>query len=114
MAQYNVANFKTLYGSSGTVFPDNTTGEISEGDMRQFGEDIADSFGNLLTSPPIRYGGTWAFPAGAFPVAANAGTLYITTAAKGAIGDADYVPSGAWLISTINGASSFSDYSYKL
>jgi len=36
--------YKTLYGSSGTTFPDNTTAEISEGDMRTFGEDNADTF----------------------------------------------------------------------
>lgn len=43
MAQLSRTNFKSLYGSSGTTFPDNTTGEISESDMRQFGEDDADS-----------------------------------------------------------------------
>jgi hypothetical protein len=43
MAVLNKAAFEALYGTSGTVFPDNTTGEISEGDMRQFGKDIADS-----------------------------------------------------------------------
>jgi hypothetical protein len=49
MAVLNKAAFEALYGTSGTVFPDNTTGEISEGDMRQFGKDIADS----LFNPPI-------------------------------------------------------------
>jgi hypothetical protein len=44
MAQRTITQFKALYGSSGTLFPDNTTGEISEGDVRAFGEDIADSF----------------------------------------------------------------------
>jgi hypothetical protein len=44
MAERTKAQFKALYGSSGTIFPDNTTGEISEEDMRNFGEDIADSF----------------------------------------------------------------------
>jgi hypothetical protein len=47
MAQLNKTSFKALYGSSGTTFPDNTTEEISEGDMRQFGEDQADSFMTL-------------------------------------------------------------------
>ncbi len=45
----NRVSFKNKYGSTGTVFPDNTTGEISEGDMRNFGEDLADSHFNLQT-----------------------------------------------------------------
>ncbi len=44
MAVRTFAQFKALYGTSGSVFPDNTTGDISEGDVRSFGEDIADSF----------------------------------------------------------------------
>jgi hypothetical protein len=46
MAIRTITQFKALYGNSGTLFPDNTTGEISEGDVRAFGEDIADSFLN--------------------------------------------------------------------
>jgi hypothetical protein len=46
MAIRTITQFKALYGNSGTVFPDNTTGDISEGDVRAFGEDIADSFLN--------------------------------------------------------------------
>ena len=46
MAQLDDNAFKTLYGASGTTFPDNTTGQISEGDMRDFGRDISDSFVN--------------------------------------------------------------------
>lgn len=53
MATYTVAQFKVLYGLLGAIFPDNTSGEISEGDMRQFGEDIADSFSNLISSSYI-------------------------------------------------------------
>lgn len=45
--------YKTLYGASGTVFPDNTTGEISEGDMRDFGEDGADSFAMMDDFAPL-------------------------------------------------------------
>jgi hypothetical protein len=44
MSQLSKSTYKALYGSTGTTFPDNTTEEISEGDMRQFGEDQADSF----------------------------------------------------------------------
>jgi hypothetical protein len=36
--------YKILYGSSGSQFPDNTTGLITEPIMRQFGEDQPDSF----------------------------------------------------------------------
>jgi hypothetical protein len=43
MALLDKTAFEALYGSSGSTFPDNTTGDISEGDMRQFGQDIADS-----------------------------------------------------------------------
>jgi hypothetical protein len=46
MSQRSVSQFKALYGSTGTTFPDNTTQEISEADMRQFGEDIPDSYYN--------------------------------------------------------------------
>lgn len=47
MSQLNTTSFKNLYGASGTVFPDNTTQEISEGDMRTFGENVADSYLNI-------------------------------------------------------------------
>lgn len=56
MATYNITQFKSLFGLSGTVFPDNTTGQISEEDMRQFGEDIADSLlfnSDLLTNTSV-------------------------------------------------------------
>jgi len=43
MATRTEQQYKTLYGSSGTIFPDNTTAQISEGDVRAFGEDSADS-----------------------------------------------------------------------
>jgi hypothetical protein len=43
MTQYSRTNYKALYGSAGTTFPDNTSGDISEGDMRQFGADSTDS-----------------------------------------------------------------------
>lgn len=39
----NKTSFGNLYGTSGTTFPDNTTGQISEGDMRDFGQAIKDS-----------------------------------------------------------------------
>jgi len=55
MAVRTTTQFKALYGTSGTLFPDNTTAEISEADIRAFGEDIADSFSNesddAYTSP---------------------------------------------------------------
>jgi hypothetical protein len=46
MAVRTTTQFKSLYGTSGSLFPDNTTGAISEADIRAFGEDIADSFPN--------------------------------------------------------------------
>lgn len=47
MSKLSGTSFGNLYGTSGTTFPDNTTGEISEGDMRTFGKDIQDSFLNI-------------------------------------------------------------------
>lgn len=43
MSQLSKTSFGNLYGTTGTTFPDNTTGDISEGDMRTFGDDILDS-----------------------------------------------------------------------
>lgn len=43
MAKIGKSTFAGLYGNSGTTFPDNTNGEISEGDMRAFGQHIVDS-----------------------------------------------------------------------
>ena len=43
MAIRTKTQYKALYGTTGTTFPDNTTGDISEGDIRQFGEDQSDS-----------------------------------------------------------------------
>lgn len=43
MSQLSKTSFGNLYGTSGSTFPDNTTGDISEGDMRTFGKDILDS-----------------------------------------------------------------------
>jgi hypothetical protein len=55
MATLSKAAFEALYGTSGTTFPDNTTGEISEADMRQFGKDIADSLFNVSTSGALTF-----------------------------------------------------------
>lgn len=57
MAQRTRTQYKALYGTSGTVFPDNTTAEISEGDVRAFGEDGADS---IPFTADDSY--TWPFP----------------------------------------------------
>ncbi len=43
MAQLTKTQFETLYGATGTTFPDNSTQDISAADLRQFGDDIADS-----------------------------------------------------------------------
>jgi hypothetical protein len=55
MATLNKAAFEAKYGSSGTIFPDNTTGDISEGDMRDFGQDIADSLYNVSVSGALTF-----------------------------------------------------------
>lgn len=46
MSNLGRTNLQTLYGTSGSTFPDNTTGEISESDMRTFGQDLTDSHVN--------------------------------------------------------------------
>lgn len=46
MSTLNKTAFKALYGSSGTTFPTNNAGGITAANMRQFGEDIADSLPN--------------------------------------------------------------------
>lgn len=43
MAQLSKASFDTTYQNSSGTFADNTTRLISEGDLRQFADDIADS-----------------------------------------------------------------------
>lgn len=43
MAQLSKASFETTYQNSSGTFADNTTRLISEGDLRQFADDIADS-----------------------------------------------------------------------
>jgi hypothetical protein len=43
MTQISKSTFNTLYVDSSGTFLDNSTGQISEGDMRQFADDISDS-----------------------------------------------------------------------
>lgn len=43
MSQLSKATFETTYQNSSGTFADNTTRQITEGDMRQFADDIADS-----------------------------------------------------------------------
>jgi hypothetical protein len=48
MSTYSKTQLKSLYGLTGTQFPDNTTGLITEIIMRTFGENEVDSFLNLV------------------------------------------------------------------
>jgi hypothetical protein len=43
MAQLSKSAYEALYGTSGTTFPDNTSGDIGANDVRQLGKDSADS-----------------------------------------------------------------------
>lgn len=43
----NRSTLQSLYGSSGSSFPDNTTGSITEATERTFGQDLTDSHFNL-------------------------------------------------------------------
>lgn len=61
------------------------------------------------------WGGLWSFATNgnAFPTADIAGKLYIAEDDHGDLGDADYVAAGAWMISKVAGANSFSQYAYN-
>jgi len=48
MTQRSKSAYASLYGSSGSLYPDNTTGLIGEEDVRSEGEDNKDSFFNLI------------------------------------------------------------------
>ena len=50
MANREPSAFTSLYGTSGSQFPDNTTGLITETIVRAFGQDIADSL--VFRLPP--------------------------------------------------------------
>ena len=62
------------------------------------------------------FGGLWNFASNgnAFPTADVAGKLYIAEDDHGVLGDPDYVPANAWMVSKVAGASTFSQFSYKL
>lgn len=66
MAVRTKTELLALYGSIGSIFPDNTVGAISESDMRNFGQDLADSL-IFVAQSPIRGGfnaaGTDVYPA---------------------------------------------------
>lgn len=111
MAQLTKSAFLSKYLS---IFADNSTREISEQDMRDFREDIADSFINISDASPLTWGGLWDWPADAFPNPALGGTLYIADGDHGEPGDDDYVQSGTWFISKDSGATVYSNFSYKL
>lgn len=51
MSVLTKTNYLAKYGVLGTTFPDNTVGAISESDMRDFGQDTADSL--LFSSASI-------------------------------------------------------------
>ena len=81
MAQRTKVEYKALYGTTGTTFPDNTTGEISESDMRQFGEDQADTFMTVSaflgtsTGVPVVFCGNADLSSDTFPTTGGTGAL---------------------------------------
>lgn len=58
MAIRTQAEFAALYGLTGTSFPDNTTGLITEAVMRQLGQDINDTYGFKYDSYTVTATGT--------------------------------------------------------
>lgn len=69
MAVRNKAQFKALYGTSGTLFPDNTTGDIGADDVRAQSEDLTDSF---LNKSDEQYTGIKGISPGLSSTSANA------------------------------------------
>jgi hypothetical protein len=55
MAALNKAAFEAKYGTSGTNFPTNTTGDITAATVREFGQDIADSLYNVSVSGALTF-----------------------------------------------------------
>lgn len=100
MSTYNTANFKSLYGLVGSQFPDNTTQLITEAIMRQFGEDIADSFANLVSS----------FYLDAASIDTSGGTLTVNFASKAErlfYGSASFASAKAVALSNATNAKRF-------
>lgn len=58
MAQLSKATFDATYTNASGTFANNTTREISEADLRQFSDDIADSFVNKTTDVKFSPTGT--------------------------------------------------------
>jgi len=55
MAALNKSAFEAKYGTSGTNFPTNTTGDITAATVREFGQDIADSLYNVSVSGALTF-----------------------------------------------------------
>lgn len=100
MSQLNKTNFGANYGTTGTQFPDNTTGLITELIMRTFGQDMLDSFLNnvddLQKMTTVSGTDTYTAPGGIASYAngfmfvgrvlnANTGAATLNVNAKGAI-----------------------------
>jgi len=110
MANLTKAAFKSKYAG---IFADNSTRQISEADMRDFKDDIADSFLNDSDVTAVSWGGSWSFPGDEFPNPIKEGTLYVATGNHGELGDPDYVQEGTWFVSIIPNATEYSDFSFK-
>ena len=76
MTQYSKENYISLYN---TTFEDNTIGAISEGDMRQFVQDTADSVGAGLFTTKVTISSAQILALNSTPItlvpAAGAGTV---------------------------------------
>lgn len=107
MAQLNAVNFKAKFDA---LFADNTTGEISEADLRTFVLDLCDSFFNNVDSATKLKVTTW--NGASFPTATEP-TVYILTADHGSPEDADYIPAGAWAIALTAGVTTYSSLYIK-
>ena len=105
MAKLSVVNFVSKWALR---FADNTSQQISEADMREFSVDISDSFGNIEDSGSMAFA-TW--NGASFPTP-DVDTIYMVTADHGSLGDADYVPAGAWMIGPA-GATVFANFYIK-
>lgn len=79
------------------------------------GDDIQITISSVEDAISLKWGDKWSFADNSnnFPTATYAGTLYIAADDHGVPSDADYVPANSWMISLVNGANNFSQYSIR-
>lgn len=96
MAIYSKTNLKALYD---TTFADNTTEEISEGDLRQFKDDVIDSIGYWQGA------WDWSTNSNALPTAWPVGGYGYSSSDRYTIGNPNYAPARSRILRIGPGAT---------